>query len=231
MKLTDFKGLGQKVDLHLLSKNALGNDIYEFNFSIENIKPWRAGEHAAFVFPDKKINGKSFRGFSIASIPDEGILKIATNISTSPSSFKKHLLSLEAGETIRMRGPFGWFTLKDENSPLVMIAGGVGITPIRALFKELEKGNNHFVSLLYSSSREHLFKDELLEIVEKDPRIDMHLIQNKEEVHRILNKKIMAYGNTAYYYVSGSLSMIQDIRKKLRLKGISYRKIIIDPFL
>jgi NAD(P)H-flavin reductase len=231
MKLTDFKGLGQKVDLKLLDKNALGNDIYEFNFSIENVKQWRPGEHAAFMFPDKKISGKTFRGFSIASIPDEGILKIATNISTSPSSFKKHLQSLTEGDTIRMRGPFGWFTLKDENSPLVMIAGGVGITPIRALFKELEKGNNHFVSLLYSSSQEHVFKDELLEIAEKDPRIDMYLIHNKEEVHRILNKKIMAYGNTAYYYISGSFSMIQDIRKKLRSKGISYRKIIIDPFL
>ncbi|MFA6619078.1 MAG: FAD-dependent oxidoreductase, partial [Candidatus Neomarinimicrobiota bacterium] len=135
MKLSDFKGLFQKQDIKLLEKREYGEDYVEFNFSSETVQDWRAGEHGLFTFPDKKIKGKSFRGFSIASIPEENILKITTRISPNPSSFKLMMKEMEVGDKIRLRGPFGWFTLQDENSPLVLIAAGVGIAPIRALLK------------------------------------------------------------------------------------------------
>ncbi len=92
------------------------------------------------------------------------------------------------GDIIRLRGPFGWFTLQDEHSPVVLIAGGIGITPIRALMKEFEKGNKRAVSMIYSAKNEHLFKDELKVIADKDPQIKANFVHNKDK-DEVLKKR------------------------------------------
>jgi NAD(P)H-flavin reductase len=60
---------------------------------------------------------------SVASIHEENIIKIGTKIPASSSPWKQKLRSLKAGETINIRGPFGWFKIQDETSPVVMVAG------------------------------------------------------------------------------------------------------------
>lgn len=230
MKLSDFKGLFQKQDIKLIEKRELGDDYVEFDFSSEAVQDWRAGEHGLFTLPEKKIKGKSFRGFSIASIPEEGILKIATRISPNPSSFKFAMTEMKVGDKLRLRGPFGWFTLQDETSPLVLISAGVGIAPIRALLKEIEKGNNRFITLIFSARNEHLYKEDILQIAEKDKRITVHFLHSKEESTYLLHKAIMRYGNSAYYYISGTPDMIKSTRKILCSRSITRSHIITDPF-
>ena len=66
-------------------------------------------------------------------------MQIATKIGDNPSSFKHHLKNLTPGDRVQLRGPFGWFKIQDQSSPIIFIAGGVGIAPIRALLKELEE--------------------------------------------------------------------------------------------
>ena len=71
---------------------------------------------------------------SYYAAPGEGVLKIATRISDSPSSFKENLRNLKEGDTIALRGPLGWFKLRDTSEPIIFITGGIGITPIRNNF-------------------------------------------------------------------------------------------------
>ncbi len=230
MKLRDISGVFRRVDIELLDKRTWDDDIVEFDFSSEGLPGWRPGEHGLFTLPGKHVKGKRYRGFSISSIPEEGVIKLATKISANPSSFKQVMNSLKPGESIRLNGPFGWFTLQDENSPIVMLASGVGITPIRALFKELSKSNKRFVNLIYTAKNEHLYHDELEAIALADERIEIHQIHSKEESTRLLNKACMTYGNTAYYYLSGAPSMLRQTRKKLKDRGIVRSHIITDPF-
>lgn len=230
MKPSDFKGLFRKYDIELIEMHELDEDYVEFNFSSKDVQAWRAGEHGLFTLPGKKVKGKAYRGFSIASIPEEGVLKIATRINANPSSFKTIMRSMNPGDTIRLNGPFGWFTLHDENSPIVMVAAGVGIAPIRGLMKEISKGNNRFITLVFSARNEHLYKEDILEIANNDERISVHFVHSKEESAHLLNKAIMTYGNSAYYYISGMPKMIKSTRNKLRNHSISCTHIITDPF-
>ncbi len=84
----------------------------------------------------KKIKNGT-KPFTLASAPTEKVVKITTRISNDPSEFKKALLELKQGMTISMSGPVGSFYLKD-NSPTLLIAGGIGITPFRSIIKQLE---------------------------------------------------------------------------------------------
>lgn len=231
MKLRDFKGLFKKYQLHLsTSKNPHG-DYHLFDFNIPDNMTWTAGEHGIFSIPDKHITGKKWRAFSVASAPAEGVLKIATRIGSSPSSFKSALQSLKPGETIKIRGPFGWFKLQDQTSPVIMVAGGVGIAPIRALLKTAEKNNNRQISCIYSAPADHLFRKELEVINEKQPNIRIDFVNNRERVVSLLDEYTEQYGARAWYYLSGTPTMTKDIQKKIKGQKIPGKRIIIDPFL
>jgi len=230
MKLRDLKGLFETRDIELIKINDMEEDAVEFNFSTKNVSTWRPGEHGAFTLPGRGVKGKRFRGFSIASVPEEGVLKIATRIGKEPSSFKHILRNLNPGETVRLRGPFGWFTLQDEISPIVLVAAGIGIAPIRALFRELEKGNERSVILIYSAKEKHIYKNLISNIAENDKHIKTHFVHTKEESIIILNKTVAEFGNKAYYYISGTPKMIKDTRKKLKSAKIKAARIITDPF-
>jgi ferredoxin-NADP reductase len=230
MKLRDFQGLFQTTELTLVEKTRAGGEQYIFDFTADRPIDWRPGEHALFSLRRKGVRRKPFRAFSVASIPQEGMVKVATKISGKPSAFKRVLRDMDIGETLRMRGPFGWFTLQDENSPLLMIAGGIGITPIRALFKELEYNNHRRVRLIHSGS-EHLFRGELEGIANGDPNIGIEYVGDRDEAEEAVTEHILQYGSHGYFYVAGAPGMIRGTKKLLRSLGVRKRLIISDPFL
>ena len=53
------------------------------------------------------------------------------------SAYCERLLALKSGERIKVRGPQGSFVVSDRDGGLVFIVGGIGITPIRSILKEM----------------------------------------------------------------------------------------------
>jgi ferredoxin-NADP reductase len=232
MKLADFKGIFKKNYLSFIDMVNPFDDYYEFNFSIPNNLTWQPGEHGIFSMPNKKVAGKKWRVFSIASIPDEGVLKIATRISDSPSSFKENLRNLKEGDTIALRGPLGWFKLRKTLEPIILITGGIGITPIRALMKQLStEGNQRQVILLYASEKYHLFQNELDNIADSDKKISIRYLTTREETEAAVNELSSHYGNDALYYISGAPQMIRSTKKLIKSNNVKGRRIINDPFI
>lgn len=231
MKLFDLVGVIRKHTLPLLcSYKAEDNcTIFEFDITGKNIN-WKAGQHGIFTIPEKKVRGIRWRAFSISTIPSENKLQIATKISAEPSSFKAAMQSLKLGEEIHLHGPYGWLYLKDHNSPVVMIAGGVGITPFRAIFKELERNNNRYITLIYSAKYTYLYKQELDEIASKDEKIKIIYTNTKEDIEKAVNETVNSATKDAYYFLSGAPSMVKNITKKLQNSQIPKRKIITDSF-
>ena len=232
MRLYDILGLFKNNKIKLVDKKSVANSNYLFSFKFKPDLEWKAGQHGMFKFKGEKLDGGNFRPFSVASIKEEKIITILTKISDSPSGFKSKLKSMEFGDTITLRGPFGGFYISDYNRPMVMVAGGVGITPMRALLKDIDrKSILTDASLLYiDSSGEYAFKEEL-EIIKRDnPNISIHFLNDRKILDYKLSDLVNRHNNNATYFIAGSPNMVKDIRNKIEAKGIKSRNIINDSF-
>jgi len=81
------------------------------------------------------------------------------------SGFKRSLVEAPLGTEVEVHGPYGDFTLPEEPSKIVMLAGGIGVTPFRAMAQDArERSLDHTLSLIHANRtpEEAPFLDELI---------------------------------------------------------------------
>lgn len=92
MKLSDFKGLFNKSILKVKKINNPYKDYYEIYLTPGVNTSWKPGDHGIFRLPNNKVEGKKWRAFSVASIPEENIIILGTRTGNKVSSFKQELI-------------------------------------------------------------------------------------------------------------------------------------------
>lgn len=89
------------------------------------------------------------RALTLASAPSEQQLMVAIRLRDTP--FKRMLAEMPFGTTIDLEAPFGQFTLSsDDSRTIVLLAGGIGITPFRSMVVETahRKFSHHLILLI-----------------------------------------------------------------------------------
>lgn len=233
--LNDLLPVLTKHTLTFIELNHEVDDVYTFKFKSNGACNWKPGQHGLFVIPGRKLEGGSFRGFSLASTPDENVIMISTRISDKPSAFKQILMSLKQGDIINMRGPFGPFYLDEPSKTVVCIAGGIGITPYRSIISAAVS-NNIFaatsINLLYIDSRKSfVYKDYFDDLLKDNKFIEIKYLSDKEEMAKEMNKFVEQLKNDAVYYLSGPPGMIKQLKEKLISQGIKKNNIKHEMFL
>ncbi|MCW2799302.1 MAG: hypothetical protein JWQ70_774 [Aeromicrobium sp.] len=120
------------LSLELVSKRKLTPETHELKFRAKHGLGFAPGQYAELTVPHARADGRGVRRtFSISSPPhDDGQLTIAVRVPEKSSTYKKALLDLKPGQTVRGTGVGGDFILpKDAAVPLLLVAGGIGITP------------------------------------------------------------------------------------------------------
>jgi predicted ferric reductase len=127
-----------------------GRDLDEFRIDPGQFAMWRF------------LDGKRWwqaHPFSLSAVPDGRRLRITVkNIGDFTSGVHK----LKPGTPILLEGPFGRFTERPEQRKVLLIAGGIGITPLRPLAEEMAL-DGFDVRLLYRihDSTDLVFRTEL----------------------------------------------------------------------
>ncbi len=213
----DSLGIFKKRNLNFIESYKELDHIYTFEFEKDNNITWKAGQHGLFQLDDKKIKNP-IRPFTIAAAPSEENIKITTWIDDETSEFKQGLRNLKKGMKIKMSGPVGSFYLKDYR-PTILIAGGIGITPFRAILKQLDiegSGDGHHITLFYLNSKgTHLFKNELDEIAQHCS-INISYFHTREELNNEVDQFSKTFNNKANYFIAGPKSMIDSTFSNLR---------------
>jgi ferredoxin-NADP reductase len=140
--------------LTLKRRETVGRDTYDFVFDRNRKSLWQPGQYLEWTLSHKNSDNRGVRRyFTIASSPTESEIRIGVKFYPEPSTFKKTLYDLKLGDIIVASQLSGDFTLpKDKNQKLVLIAGGIGITPFRSMIKYLiDTNERRDVTLLYSN--------------------------------------------------------------------------------
>lgn len=203
-----------------------------YTFVFETVKPlkWQAGKHAMFFITHKKID-KAMRLFSISACPSENVIAITTKIGENPSPFKKALLELRPGMAMELRGPMGPFAVQQGRTNC-FIAGGIGITPFRAMMKEVDMSKQKLdglIKLLYiNSSDTFLFGEELKAM--ENARTSTEFFTDKQVLTNRI-KQMTSENNNTVYFVAGSKQMTTSMKEMLIELGVNKKNIKTDTFI
>ena len=106
-----------------------------------------------------------WRSYSLSSAPSDPC-NLEIFVKRIPGGRFSSMLDgrVHAGDRLRVRGPLGQFAVRMSHRPMVMIAGGAGLGPIRSMLLDLaHTGNRRQVTLFFGAqrSRDLFFVDEL----------------------------------------------------------------------
>ncbi len=136
----------------------LTHDIKQFRFEL--VEPDRieftAGQYIQLLAPVYKKGGEEvYRAYSVSSDPDrkdcvETIIRLVPGGICTTYCFDY----LKVGDEVRLNGPYGDFRLSDTDAPMVLIAGGSGMAPIKCMLHQMKNtGNKRKATYYFGANR------------------------------------------------------------------------------
>jgi ferredoxin-NADP reductase len=153
------------MEITLDHKKAETDNITTFYFRPEKPVRYTAGQFAEWAVKHAHPDERGIkRWFTISSSPTDELVSLTTKFSSDKSSsFKKALFKLAPGDKILMSDPMGDFVLpKLTQTPLIFVAGGIGITPFHSILSYLASNREaRPIKLLYGVRNEDeiIFQD------------------------------------------------------------------------
>ncbi|WP_416960844.1 2Fe-2S iron-sulfur cluster-binding protein, partial [Streptomyces sp. Agncl-13] len=177
------------------------------------------------------------RSYSICSSPGEnGFVEIA--VKHEPDGLGSGFLheELEAGSALRVSGPHGEFTWEPgtEADPLLLIAGGVGITPLMSvLHAAADAGHTGRIVLLASHRTEDevLFGPEIEALRFRLPGLEVSVFATDREGRIGLDELLPHAGPTTRVHLCGPAPMMQDLIGCLTELGVPREAIHTEAFV
>lgn len=179
------------------------------------------------------------RWFTLSSSPSEPLVSISTKLAPeNGSTFKHTLAALKPGAEVTMSEAMGDYVLpKDATLPLVYIAGGIGITPVRSMVKWLlDNGEKRSVHIIYAvrALEEVAFRDIFeaygakLDIVLAEPTADWKGMSGRLDGTMLTD--LIGLLTDQLVYMAGPEPMVETLEKELKQAGINKHKLILDFF-
>lgn len=227
----------------LRAREEVASGTVAFRFTRPDGFAFQAGQAVSLSLiepPETDAKGNS-RTFSLASAPHEASLQVATRMRDT--AFKRVLGSLTTGAPVKLRGPMGNFTLpEDAARPVVMIAGGIGITPFMSMLRHEEhEGSARQRVLLFSNRRpeDAPFLAELDAMQRRCPALEFVStmtdaapapgtwggIADPDFLARHLRE-----APNAVHYLAGPPAMVGALRKALAAAGAAEADVRTDEF-
>jgi CDP-4-dehydro-6-deoxyglucose reductase, E3 len=120
---------------------------------------YHAGQYVEFLLRDG-----ARRAYSMATAPHQGQTSVELHIRHMPGGkFTDHVFgAMKEKDVLRIEGPYGSFFLREEsNKPIVLLASGTGLAPIKAVIEHMQaKGMQRPVRLYWGCRhRDDLYLD------------------------------------------------------------------------
>jgi Na+-transporting NADH:ubiquinone oxidoreductase subunit F len=216
-------------------------------FKLELIEPnsisYIPGQYIQLRTPPYAKNKEEvYRAYSISSDPaDKNSIELIIRLVPGGICTTYCFEHLKVGDEVKINGPYGQFRLTETDSPIVFIAGGSGMAPIKCMLHYMKNTANkrHAVYYFGSNIVNGLVLPELMQQFEKDlPDFKfVPVISSPQEkwdgAKGLVTDAVKQYLKDASQYeayLCGSPGMIDASVKILKELGVSENKIFYDKF-
>ena len=172
------------------------------------------------------------------------------SLSISPKNSGKYsseLFNLKTGAKVFLSGPYGVFTREaysEENKNLVLIAGGIGITPFLRFFDYFEQNSQNYnkVYSFYGNKtiEDIAYKDKLIQLQKFSNFKLINVLSNEKDsipgyeygfINNSVMKKYLEDDLNIYkFFVCGPPVMMSSIKKELISLNIDDKDIFSEKF-
>jgi ferredoxin-NADP reductase len=173
------------------------------------------------------------RPFTFTSLPEEDHIEFSIKTYPDHNGVTAQLLTLKPGDELIIGDVFGDINYKGEG---MFIAGGAGVTPFIAIFKNLEKekkiGNNQLLfanktqsDIILKSEFEKMLSTNFINVLsdDKDPAFEHGFITQE-----LIKKHSKAQNK--YYYLCGPPPMMDAIGRHLAALNIPSEFVVKEAF-
>lgn len=216
------------------------DNISTFYFSSSKAVHYTAGQFIELTIKHNHPDSRGIkRWFTLSSSPTDDLLSITTKFAReNGSSYKKALKKLKPGDEAEMSEPMGDFVLpKLIQTPLVFVAGGIGITPFKSILSWLNKVQEERpIKLLVGVNNE----DEMVfqDIIHKSKIHYTTIVKNPSsawggEIGVLSAEMILGLEEPTedtLIYISGPEPMVEKLEKDLKKAGINKHQLVLDFF-
>ena len=236
----------RKYILKLQEKIEVARDTFEYVFTSDSPVAYLPGQYMEWTLSHPRSDTRGNRRyFTLASSPTENSIRLGLRQYKKPSSYKRHLHTLQVGDEIVSAQCSGDFVLPTRSTDkLVFIAGGIGITPFRSMIKYLvDTKDNRDVVLLYANREKvdvayHTFFEEAKKTIalqtfyfySEATNLPLEVNEREALISESIIKQIVPDYTERTFFISGPNAMVADFKNLLKTIGIKSAKVKTDYF-
>lgn len=245
--------------LTLLKKVPESESITSFYFTATDrgpLAPFKAGQHLPVKLQLPQPHGKVIRTYSLSAASNGETYRVSVKREDQGLVSRYMHDTLAPGDTIEAGTPTGDFILPSEQTPVVLVSAGVGITPLLAMLKEISQSDsNRPVWFLHSAQNGsvHAMGDEVRALTSAtiktrvfytqphadncaDNHADDHAVDRAgvdfDVKGRITTKDLLNLhaGDTAHYLLCGPTAFVATLQGGLEAAGVPVSQIHFETF-
>lgn len=153
------------------------------------------------------------RQYSLCSPPEPGksiLIAVKREPASRGGSIALH--EVEAGDVLRVGKPRNLLGIATDASHHVLVAGGIGVTPLLSMAYALDKSGGEFTLHYFARSREEMaFRELLEERADFRDRVRLHIGVDLAEQERIVRDAVATAPAGAHVYTCGPAPFMNQV--------------------
>ena len=235
-------------ELVLVEKKDVCDTIKSFYFKAKNnekLQKHTPGQFLPFkIKTDDPQMKEVIRTYSLSDLPNDEMYRISVKKIEGGLMSKYLHDKLQVGDCIEAMPPAGIFVLDetlDKNAPIILLSGGIGVTPLLSMLLANAKDRNiHFVQAVQNSSM-HPFGDDINNICKENNLknnvfysnpLDIDELGKDYDVKGFVTKEWIKDNlplNGTFYFCGPPIFM-ESLEKNLLELGVAQNKINYEKF-
>lgn len=204
---------------------------------------YEAGQFISIRVPFLDGGYSKVRQYTLSSIENGSFYRITVKREEEGEVSRLLCDTIEEEDYVEITAPAGAFVLKETEGPVVLIGGGIGITPMLTMAMKRAQSQEE-THLIYSlpNGESVVFLDEIQELKEDNPKLKTTIAYSRPRTEDVPGKDYQHSGRLtqewlaehvnadAEFYFCGPVEFMRTMYHSLRQIGVSEDKIHFELF-